>query len=414
MNGITPKAFRSRLARSSEAGAAVGFLAVFIFFATMAPDTFLSHASISSILNSQAVPGIVAIGITVLMISGEFDLSVGSVLGVSSLAFLYAAVSGIHILLAAFLGLATGCFLGLVNGLIFVSTGIPSFIVTLGTMLVYRAISLTAVSGGRIIRYADYSRQDPILAVPASILTVAAIALFALVLWMSAGAIGVRLNRLHHAASPSDRLRSAASLVPLLIPAGLAATLSLAALYTLAEGLNAPIEIGFFSLLNGRPGGDLLPGNYRTAIVWWLALSLLFAVILTCTRYGNAVFATGGNADAARAQGIGISRVRILNFVLSGGLAALAGIIQVARLKSVDPLRGAGLELEVIAAVVIGGTLLTGGFGSVIGSAVGTALTGMLRTGLVLISVPTNAFRGAIGAIMIAAVIINTLVRRER
>ena len=79
------------------------------------------------------------------------------------------------------------------------------------------------------------------------------------------------------------------------------------------------------------------------------------------TRFGNAVFATGGNAQAARLQGIRIDRVRVTNFVISGFLAALAGIIQVARLKSVDPLRGTGLELEVIAAVVIGGTLLTGG-----------------------------------------------------
>ena len=95
-------------------------------------------------------------------------------------------------------------------------------------------------------------------------------------------------------------------------------------------------------------------------------------------------------------------------------LAALAGIVQTARLKSVDPLRGEGLELEVIAAVVIGGTLLKGGYGSVIGSVIGTSLTGMLRTGLVLVGVPANAFRGAIGALVIVAVVINSLVRRER
>ncbi|MFP6646600.1 MAG: hypothetical protein VCF24_24020 [Candidatus Latescibacterota bacterium] len=101
-------------------------------------------------------------------------------------------------------------------------------------------------------------------------------------------------------------------------------------------------------------------------------------------------------------------------FTLSGLLAALAGIVQTARLKSVDPLRGEGLELEVINAVVIGGTLLKGGYGSVIGSVIGTSLTGMLRTGLVLVGVPSNAFRGAIGALVIVAVVINSLVRREQ
>ena len=102
------------------------------------------------------------------------------------------------------------------------------------------------------------------------------------------------------------------------------------------------------------------------------------------------------------------------SFVTCRALPPLAGIVQTARLKSVDPLRGEGLELEVIAAVVIGGTLLKGGYGSVIGSVIGTSLTGMLRTGLVLVGVPSNAFRGAIGALVIVAVVINSLVRRER
>ena len=139
----------------------MGFLAIFAFFSISVPDTFLSNNSISSILTSQAVPGIVAIGVTLLMISGEFDLSIGSIMGVASLAFLAAAVNGVHILWTAALGLLADCSLGLFNGLLLVWARIPSFIITLGTMLVFRAIALTAISGGRIIRYADYSRTDP-------------------------------------------------------------------------------------------------------------------------------------------------------------------------------------------------------------------------------------------------------------
>ena len=148
---------RRRLSHRPEAGAFLGFATVFLFFAAAAPQTFLSHNSFSSILTSQAVPGIIAVGITLLMVSGGFDLSVGSIMGVASLAFLYAAVNDVHILLATLIGLSTGCAMGLVNGALWVWTGIPSFIITLGTMLVYRAISLTAISGGHIIRYADYS-----------------------------------------------------------------------------------------------------------------------------------------------------------------------------------------------------------------------------------------------------------------
>jgi ribose/xylose/arabinose/galactoside ABC-type transport system permease subunit len=393
---------RTLLSREPAAGAFVGFVAVFLFFVVAAPNTFLTHASFSSILSNQAVPGIAAIGITLLMISGEFDLSVGSILGVSSLVFLYSAVSGVPILLAGVLGVVAGCGLGLINGLLLVWTRIPSFIVTLGTMLVYRAIPLTAVSGGRIVRYADHSREDPTVAFPALILLLATSALCVIVIWIALPTLRDR------------RVKSRSAV----ITAGLA---SITAIYILLRSLDAyglsplaTVEINIFHALNGRADLGLAGANYRTSILWWLGLTGVFAFILLHTRYGNAVLATGGNAEAARVQGIHIDRVRITNFVLSGGLAALAGIVQVARLKSVDPLRGDGLELEVIASVVIGGTLLTGGFGSVIGSAIGTALTGMLRTGLVLISIPSNAFRGAIGAIMIAAVIINTAVRRDR
>ncbi len=387
-------AIRTRLARSPEAGAAAGFSVIFLVFALATPDTFLSHSAISSILNSQAVPGILAIGITLLMISGEFDLSVGSILGVSSLAFLYATVNGVPILLAAGIGLIVGGMLGLINGLLLISTGIPSFIITLGTMLAYRAIPLTAISGGRIIRYADYSRESPVLEVPGLVVFIFTLALFFVVLWIARDIWRAR----------NQSIKSKILLV--------AAFLCFA--YLVFEALLphplTPVKIDFFDALNGRIG----TGNYRTSILWWIGLTAVFAIILSQSRFGNAVFATGGNAQAARLQGIHIDRVRVTNFVISGFLAALAGIIQVARLKSVDPLRGTGLELEVIAAVVIGGTLLTGGYGSLIGSAIGTALTGMLRTGLVLMQVPSNAFRGAIGAIMIAAVVINNFVRKER
>ena len=387
-------ALRTRLARSPEAGAAAGFSVIFLIFAFATPDTFLSHSAISSILNSQAVPGILAIGITLLMVSGEFDLSVGSILGVSSLAFLYATVNGVPILLAAGIGLIVGCLLGLINGLLLISTGIPSFIITLGTMLAYRAIPLTAISGGRIVRYADYSRESPILEVPGLLVFVFTLALFFLVLWIVRDIWRVRNQ------SVKSKILLAAALLffaYLVIEAFVPHPLT-------------SVKIDFFFVLNGRIG----TGNYRTSILWWIGLTSVFAIALRQTRFGNAVFATGGNAQAARLQGIHIDRVRVINFVISGFLAALAGIIQVARLKSVDPLRGTGLELEVIAAVVIGGTLLTGGYGSLVGSAIGTALTGMLRTGLVLMQVPSNAFRGAIGAIMIAAVVINNFVRKER
>jgi D-xylose transport system permease protein len=329
----TPLAtIQTRLARSPEAGAAAAFATIFLIFAFTTPDTFLTNSAISSFLNSQAVPGIVAIGITLLMISGEFDLSVGSILGASSLTFLYAAVNDIHILIAAALALATGFLLGLLNGLLLIWTGIPSFIVTLGTMLVYRAISLTAISGGRIIRYADYSREPPTLAIPGLLILAAALTLSLILFWTA-----------------RDLWRSSGQKLRDQIPLGIAllfsAYLSVEAITTVVPQPFAFFTLDVFYLLNGRL--DIVPGNYRTSILWWIGLTTAFALIITQTRFGNAIFATGGNAQAARLQGIDINRVRLTSFVLSGFLPAVAGIIQVARLKSVDPLRGTSLELEV-------------------------------------------------------------------
>ena len=402
--------WRNRLGQHPEAGAFVGFLAIFVFFSITVPATFLSNNSFSSILTSQAVPGIVAIGVTLLMISGEFDLSIGSIMGVASLAFLAAAVNGVHILGAAALGLLTGCGLGLINGLLLVWTRIPSFIITLGTMLVFRAIALTAISGGRIIRYADYSRTAPTLTLSPLLLLAGALVLGALTLWMSHHSIVANLRSFRN----RPALRSGFVLLALTGLNLLILYLVFALVQQLGQRLFEPLEISFFHLLNGRLPADLVGGNYRLSIIWWALLAILFSLLLTQTSYGNAIFATGGNSMAARAQGIKTDRIRVLNFVLAGGLAALAGIIQVARLKSVDPLRGQGLELEVIAAAVIGGTLLSGGYGSILGTLIGTTLMGMLRTGLVLLSVPANAFRGAIGAILIAAVVINALFRRQK
>jgi simple sugar transport system permease protein len=136
--------------------------------------------------------------------------------------------------------------------------------------------------------------------------------------------------------------------------------------------------------------------------------------VLTSTRYGNAVFAAGGNPEAARAQGINVRRVKVTNFVISGTLAAVAGITEVGRFKVVEPLRGQGYELDVIAATVIGGTLLAGGYGSIMGTVLGILIAFMLKTGLVLIGVQADWFRGVLGIIMIAAVVLNTNIRRQR
>ena len=147
---------RTEMARAPEGGAFLGFVALIIFFSITATQNFLSGDALASIFTAQAASGIVAIGITMLMISGEFDLSVGSIFGVSSLIFLSLIMSNVPAIIAAIAAVLGGATMGLLNGLILVWSRIPSFIVTLGTLQAYRAIALTAIRGGSILRYTDY------------------------------------------------------------------------------------------------------------------------------------------------------------------------------------------------------------------------------------------------------------------
>ncbi len=365
------------------------------------------------------------------MISGEFDLSVGSTLGLTALIFIIAADSGVGGLVGMFLSdetvrslgisfaplpglvavlvaLCSGALLGLFNGLLLVWTRIPSFIVTLGTLYLYRSIMLNIIPGGTIARYL----QPPIIAqFHPLVIILFSIGLVAVIAFFSRPAIQFNLTRLRQNGSgvkvgPAIRL--------LLIAAVLVAGVILAiqSIISYAGNLDTLVQVPFFTILNGRL--EFLPGNFRASIVWWFILAGIFTVVMNQTRYGNAVFAVGGNPGAARAQGVNVNRVKVLNFMLSGTMAAVGGIMEAARFEVVEPLRGQGYELDVIAAAVIGGTLLSGGYGSIVGALLGVLLSGMLKTGLVLIGVDASWFRGVLGVIMIAAVIINTNVRRQR
>jgi simple sugar transport system permease protein len=149
-------------------------------------------------------------------------------------------------------------------------------------------------------------------------------------------------------------------------------------------------------------------GNgFRPSHIWFFLLTLLFSLFLTNTRYGNWVFATGGNKEVARAMGVNIDKVKITNFMLSALMASLSGCIVISRFNLANASFGTGMELEAIASAVIGGTLLTGGYGTIIGVFFGAFLMGMMRTGLVMIGAPAYWYQAFVGAILIIAATIN-------
>jgi ABC-type xylose transport system permease subunit len=186
------------------------------------------------------------------------------------------------------------------------------------------------------------------------------------------------------------------------------------------------MAMSFFNLVNSRWAFTFegvthglfslnipVTANFRNSIIWWVILVAFFHIILTRTRYGNAVFATGGNTQAARAQGINVTLIKVQGFMLTAFLAGLAAILETSRSPSVDPTEGTGWELETIAMTVVGGALLSGGYGSVIGTMLGTLIFGMLATGLVQVNLPNRMFEGVVGVIMIGAVILNNITKRR-
>ena len=307
-----------RLLARPEAGVVMAAVVIFVFFAIFAPR-FLSVIVMSNVLLLSAELGIVAVGVTMLMVAGEFDLSVGSVLGLGAGMVVVWINAGWPVPLAIFTALVVAAGIGTVNGLLVTRLQIHSLIVTLGGLMFYRACVL-AITGG----------------------------------------FPIRLD----------------------------------------------VEFPFLELFNFWWGP--IPGTF----LWFVAFIVLFTIIITSTKFGNWVYASGGGRDAANEMGVPVDRVKIMCFACASMLAASAGIIQMSRLNSVDALRGSQLELEAVLAVVVGGALLTGGRGSIVGAALGVVMVSMIKQGLILMGIPAFWFKAGIGVVLILAAYINHRVQQ--
>jgi simple sugar transport system permease protein len=327
---LTWMRFRVGLGRVPEAVALVSFLAVFIFFAIAAPY-FLSSLSLADIATFGSIMGIVVVGVAMLMIAGEFDLSVGSNFAVASYVWAILMNAGVPPLVAMVIAVLCSTILGAINGLVVIWSGLPSFIVTLGTMLAYRGIA-------RGIGGSDFAK------------------------------------------------------------------------YTVGRPLLFDIVNGPITALNRLLEGGT---NFRVSILWFLLIAAVFSWVLARTRFGNWVFATGGNPGAALEQGVPVKRVKLTSFVLVGLLVGLASMMQFAHRTSVDPVRGEGWELVAVSACVIGGVSLNGGLGTIIGACLGMLLLTTLQQGLVMMGISVQIFQAVAGLILVLAVILNTYLSRE-
>jgi simple sugar transport system permease protein len=322
--------FRVKLGAIPEAVALISFLAVFLFF-SLAANNFLTSLALADILTFGSVMGIIVVGVATLMIAGEFDLSVGSSFAVTSYVWAILMNAVVSPLAAMLVAVLTAVVLGGINGLVVIWSGLPSFIVTLGTMLAYRGIARWI--GGS--DFAKFTGERPFL---------------------------------------FDLLNGPMT--------------SINALFAQGTGL-------------------------RVSILWFILIAILMSWVLNRTRFGNWVYATGGNPGAALEQGVPVKRVKLSSFMLVGLFVGLASVMQFAHRTSVDPVRGEGWELVAVSACVIGGVSLNGGSGTIIGAALGMLLLMTLDQGLVLMGVSVQVFRAVAGGILILAAILNAYMSRE-
>ena len=312
------------LFRRPEAGALIGLIGVLTFFSIVGGIQFLYPASIGSWLSRAAALGIVAIPVGLLMIAGELDISVGST--ITSGALITALVSGYYempIVVGILASLGFGALVGLLNGFLVVRTGVPSFIVTLGTLFTVSGVLLGAT---------------------------------------------VMLTG------------------------------------TTAIALTAP------ELVRNTFGAYF--GGFQVLVLWWIGITAAFVFFVHMSPFGNWIFAMGGDKVSARNAGIPTDRMTILLFVLSSVCASFVGMSQAILFQSVQATPQLTLIFNTIIAVVVGGVLLTGGFGSVIGIFFGTITFAVVTQGIYYTSFDQTWSNMVIGILLLGAVLMNNTFRK--
>jgi ribose/xylose/arabinose/galactoside ABC-type transport system permease subunit len=293
----------------------LGLILITIVFMIFAP-TYRQWPAIRDILEQSTVMLIMATGTTIILLSGNLDLSVGSILALVAVVMGSLLIAGTPVWLAVLIALGVGTLCGFINGFIVVTTGVPTLIVTLGTLMIFRGIANMAGMGKDMSRFPEAFKM-------------------------------------------------------------------------LGSGFIGPFTITLVAV-----------------VVMWF--------ILSKTKLGFNAYAIGGNAEVARLSGVAVRFNRVVIYCISGFTAALASIVQTARLDFATPNRGQAMELWVIAATVIGGTSMFGGVGGVGGTIIGVLIIKSLEAGLIHLHVQSFWQQVAIGAVIVIAVWIDILQRKDR
>jgi simple sugar transport system permease protein len=344
----------TRMLKRPELGALSGAILVYIIFYFLAGSSgMFTLRGMMEILQVSAEIGILATTASLLMIAGEFDLSMGSMIGFAGVIIgLSSTVYHLPLYLSIVLALIICAAIGALNGWLTVRTGVPSFIVTLASMLILRgeAISETRAING-YTQISKITEGDPDSSAISLFGGNAAQSFFS---WMA-----------HH------------------------------------------------HWIDANQAGDPSVAGIPASILWWVALTAVATWVLMRTRFGNWIFAVGGDKTSAINVGVPVNRVKIVLFMLTAMSAVLFAAIQIMQVGSADTLRGTQKEFDAIIAVVIGGTLLTGGYGSPIGAFLGALIYGTVQMGIVYTRSDADRFKVFLGVMVLLAVLFNNYIRRR-
>ncbi|WP_046158459.1 ABC transporter permease [Chromobacterium vaccinii] len=295
-------------------GPFIALVLVAVGLSVMSPD-FLTVNNLLNVMRQVSINALIAFGMTLVILLGGIDLSVGSILALSSVLTATLLQAGVDPMLATLLGILAGAAMGLFNGLVISKGKVAPFIATLATMTILRGLALV------------FSNGSPIT--------------------------------------------------------------------------------GFDSELFSMLGGGYVAGLVPVPVVWMLLLFAGFWFLLKKTVFGRHLYATGGNEEAARLSGVKVDRVKLWVYTASGAMSAMAGVVLTSRLNSAQPTAGTGYELDAIAAVVLGGTSLSGGRGWIFGTLIGALLIGVLNNGLNLLGVSSFYQQVIKGAVILLAVLLD-------
>jgi putative multiple sugar transport system permease protein len=366
-----------------EYGLLISLIAIMVFFQVMTDGTLFQPLNLTNLILQNSYIIVMALGMLLVIVAGHIDLSVGSVCGfIGGVAAVLMVNYDMHYVLATVICLVLGGVIGAAQGYWVAFHKIPSFIVTLGGMLVFKGLALAVLQGSSVGPFpAEFQLlstgfiPDPFAGDTLRITSLMAGLLMAVVLLVVK--VRARAQRIKHGMDNEPTV-----------------------FFVLKNLVFAAMIAAFSYLLSSYKG---LPN----VLVVMLLLMLVYDFVTSKTTIGRRIYALGGNEKAARLSGIKTERLTFYTFINMGVLAALAGLIFAARLNTATPKAGLGFELDVIAACFIGGASASGGVGKVLGAVIGAFIMGVMNNGMSIMGIGIDYQQVIKGLVLLAAVVVD-------